>query len=45
VEDRLVKALTNIWHTIFTIPQPNVDQIIQDVLALPEERLNTTLSQ
>ncbi len=45
VEDRLVKAMTSIWHAIFTTPEPNIDQIIQSTLLPLEERLNLTLSQ
>jgi multiple sugar transport system substrate-binding protein len=45
VEDKLVKALNNIWHKIFAAPDPNVEQIIRDTLLPLEDRLNITLSQ
>ena len=45
VEDRLVKALNNIWQMIFATPEPNVGRIIENTLLPLEERLNITLSQ
>ena len=45
VEDKLVKALNQIWQTIFATPDPKIDQIIEDALLPLEERLNITLSQ
>jgi multiple sugar transport system substrate-binding protein len=45
VEDKLVKALNQIWQTIFASPEPDVEQIIKNTLLPLEERLNITLSQ
>ncbi len=45
VEDKLVKELNHIWQKIFAVPDPNIDQIIQDTLFPLENRLNITLSQ
>jgi maltose-binding protein MalE len=45
VEDKLVKALNQIWQKIFAVSEPDLDQIIQDTLFPLEDRLNITLSQ
>jgi len=45
VEDRLLEAMQNIWHRIFSDPDPDIDLILRSALAIPEERLNLTLSQ
>ena len=45
VEDKLTKALTKIWKTIFSTPKPDLPQIIYDTLSPLEGRLNTILSE
>jgi len=44
VEDKLNKALNNIWQKIFSTPTPDIDRIILETLTPLEERLNITLS-
>jgi multiple sugar transport system substrate-binding protein len=45
VEERLLEAMDNIWHRLFSDPRPDIEQIIRGALTIPEERLNLTLSQ
>jgi len=45
IEDKLVKALNQIWQKIFASSDPNIDQIIKETLLPLEDRLNITLSQ
>lgn len=45
VEDKLTKALNDIWKKIFAAPGADVDRIIVETLTPLEERLNMALSQ
>jgi len=45
IEDKLDLAFGQIWKTLLTTPDPNVDEVIGGQLDPLEARLNLTLSQ